>query len=164
MRIVSKQFSDSAATCKPRPVSEGEAGLTLVEMLVVLVIIAIVATMVTMNVINRPDQAKVTTTQANLASISTVLKTYRLDNGDYPTTQQGLKALVEKSSIPPVPTSYPDGGYLSNVPLDDQGRPVDAWGHAYVYEATSSGFALKSLGKDGKPGGEGIDADIVAKR
>ena len=168
MRIVLKKFCDSVAldapSRKPQPVSNGEAGLTLVEMLIVLVIIGIIATMVTMNVFNRPDQAKVLVTQTNLSSISMALKTYRLDNGDYPTTDQGLKALVEKTTIPPLPTSWPEGGYLAGATLDEQGQPVDAWGHPYVYATTAAGFELKSLGKDGKPGGEGIDADLTAKR
>lgn len=178
MRIVMKQFRDSVAfRAAPRkqgsanavlltpatdetgsPVAlrnpcEDETGLTLVEMIVVLAIIALVAALIVPNVIGRPDQARVTTTKTNLASISGALKMYRLDNGDYPTTDQGLKALAQKPSTPPVPSAFPDGGYLSQT-------PVDPWGHPYVYQSTGSGFTLKSLGKDGKPGGEGLDADI----
>ncbi len=159
MRIVLKQFRDIAPKVpnrKPRPVSDGEAGLTLIEMLIVLVIIAVVAGLITMNVIGRPDEAKATTTKGNIASISGALKMYRLDNGDYPTTEQGLKALVEKPTAPPVPTSWPQGGYLSAPPLD-------AWGRPYDYISQGGAFTIKSLGKDGKPGGEGVDADIEGK-
>ncbi|PKP97554.1 MAG: type II secretion system protein GspG [Alphaproteobacteria bacterium HGW-Alphaproteobacteria-15] len=160
MRIVLKQFHDkmtvAAAKGKRRTVPHGEAGLTLLEMIVVLVIIAIVAGLVTMNVVGRPDQARVTTTQTNLASLSSALKMYRLDNGQYPTTQQGLKALVERPTSPPVPAAWPDGGYVSQ-------DPVDAWGNPYVYESTGSSFALKSLGRDGQPGGEGLDADLDSR-
>lgn len=167
MRIVLKQFDDTVASTpdkgKRRPknatrraVPASEAGLTLLEMIVVLVIIAIVAGLVTMNVIGRPDQARVTTTKTNLASLSSALKMYRLDNGQYPTTEQGLKALAEKPVTPPVPAAWPDGGYVSE-------NPVDAWGNPYVYSASGASFELKSLGKDGKPGGEGLDADLDAK-
>lgn len=161
MRIVLKQFHDTVAvgTRKGKrgtAVPHAEAGLTLLEMIVVLVIIAIVAGLVTMNVVGRPDQARVTTTQTNLASLSSALKLYRLDNGQYPTTEQGLKALAEKPVTPPIPATWPDGGYVSET-------PVDAWGNPYVYSSTGSGFQLRSLGKDGKPGGEGLDADLDAK-
>lgn len=160
MRIVLKQFDDTvavdAAKSKHRPVPKGEVGLTLLEMIVVLVIIAIVAGLVTMNVVGRPDQARVTTTKTNLVTLSSALTTYRLDNGQYPTTTQGLKALVEKPATPPLPTSWPDGGYVRT-------DPVDAWGNPYVYESTGSSFTLKSLGRDGKPGGEGIDADLDSR-
>lgn len=160
MRIVLKQFHDTVASApnkgKRRAVPASEAGLTLLEMIVVLVIIAIVAGLVTMNVIGRPDQARVTTTKTNLASLSSALKMYRLDNGQYPTTEQGLKALAEKPATPPVPAAWPDGGYVSE-------NPVDAWGNPYVYSATGAAFQLRSLGKDGKPGGEGLDADLDAR-
>lgn len=161
MRIVLKQFHDTVAvgTRKGKrrtAVPHAEAGLTLLEMIVVLVIIAIVATLVGMNVMGRPDQARVTTTKSNLVTISGALKMYRLDNGGYPTTEQGLKALVQKPTTPPVPNAWADGGYLGQ-------DPVDAWGNPYVYSSTGNGFELKSLGKDGKPGGEGLDADLDAK-
>lgn len=159
MRIVLKQFRDTVASQpikgKRRAVPACEAGLTLLEMIVVLVIIAIVAGLVTMNVVGRPDQARVTTTKTNLASLSSALKMYRLDNGQYPTTEQGLKALAQKPSTPPIPSAWPEGGYVSET-------PVDAWGNPYVYSATGSSFELKSLGKDGQPGGEGLDADLDA--
>lgn len=159
MRIVLKQFRDTVASQpikgKRRAVPASEAGLTLLEMIVVLVIIAIVAGLVTMNVVGRPDQARVTTTKTNLASLSSALKMYRLDNGQYPTTEQGLKALAQKPSTPPIPSAWPEGGYVSET-------PVDAWGNPYVYSSTGSSFELKSLGKDGQPGGEGLDADLDA--
>jgi general secretion pathway protein G len=151
-----KQFCDSEAQHKQGRVSHSEAGLTLIEMLIVLVIIAIVAGLITMNVINRPDEARVTTTKANLSTISGALKLYRLDNGTYPTSEQGLKALAEKPASAPVPQAWAQGGYLSEP-------PVDGWGNPYSYTATPEGFEIKSLGKDGKPGGEGIDADIEQK-
>jgi general secretion pathway protein G len=167
MRIVFRQFRDKvAALAAARKVrvprareGGGEAGVTLVEMIVVLVIIAIVAGMIVgSGILNRPDQARVTTANADLHTISAALKLYRLDNGDYPTSAQGLKALAERPTTPPLPANWNSEGYLPEV-------PVDPWGHPYVYESPApGGFRLMSLGKDGKPGGEGLDADIVGKK
>ncbi|MBO9714893.1 type II secretion system major pseudopilin GspG [Sphingomonas sp.] len=151
-----KQSCDSHAPRTQGRIGHGEAGLTLIEMMIVLVIIGIVSTLIVVNVIGKPDEARVTTTKSNLATLATALKTYRLDNGFYPSTEQGLKALVERAQTQPAPQSWPQGGYLSE-------KPVDAWGHDYVYTAGPEGFELKSLGRDGKPGGEGIDADLTQK-
>ncbi|UAJ11853.1 type II secretion system major pseudopilin GspG [Polymorphobacter megasporae] len=133
-----------------------DAGLTLIEMIVVLAIIALVAALIVPSVIGRPDQARVTVAQADLKSIGAALKMYRLDNGSYPTTEQGLAALVTKPSTGPAATNYAADGYL-------QQAPSDPWGHPYIYRspgATGGGFDLLSLGRDGKPGGDGVDADI----
>lgn len=147
------ELSQTADTAVP----ESEAGLTLVEMIVVLAIIALVAALIVPNIIGRPDQARVTVAQSDLKSISAALKMYRLDNGEYPTTSQGLAALVTKPSGEPAPRNYAAGGYLDKV-------PVDPWGNPYVYKspgASGAGFDLASNGKDGKQGGEGLDADIA---
>lgn len=164
MRTVSKQFRDAVNhVCgrvnTARIPRDGEAGLTLVEMIVVLAIIALVAALIVPNVIGRPDQARVTVANTDLRTISAALKMYRLDNGDYPTTEQGLKALAEKTAIAPVPRNWPADGYLSPV-------PVDPWGNPYVYRspAGDAPFEILSYGKDGKPGGEGLDADLSDRR
>lgn len=160
MRIVLKQFSDIALlrqNSKRRTTPKGEEGLTLVEMIVVLAIIALVAALIVPNVIGRPDQARVTTANSDIATIASQLTTYRLDNGAYPTSEQGLKALVERTAVPPVPTAFPDGGYLSTM-------PQDPWGRDYAYTSNGQTYEIKSLGRDGQPGGEGVDADIVRKR
>lgn len=132
------------------------AGLTLIEMIVVLAIIALVAALIVPSVIGRPDQARVTVARADLKSIGAALKIYRLDNGQYPTTEQGLAALAARPTSAPVPPNYPAEPYLD--------RPAtDPWGHSYVYRspgASGAGFDLLSLGRDGKPGGDGIDADL----
>lgn len=159
MRIVLKQFSDIAPlarTSKRRTPRPGEEGFTLLEMMIVLVIIAVIAGLVTVNVMGRPDEAKATTTKSNITSINAALKMYRLDNGNYPTTEQGLKALVEKPTAAPVPGSWAQGGYLSAPPLD-------AWQKPYEYQSDGMVFTIRSLGRDGKPGGEGVDADIDGK-
>jgi general secretion pathway protein G len=141
-----------------RTVRMAEAGLTLIEMIVVLAIIALVAGLIVPNVIGRPDEARVTVAATDLRTVSAALKMYRLDNGGYPTTEQGLEALAERPTTAPLPRTWPEEGYLGEVPRDPWDRP-------YVYRSPGArgGFDLMSLGKDGKPGGEGVDADISAK-
>ena len=109
------------------------------------------------NVIGRPDQARATVAKTDLRTISSALKMYRLDNGDYPTGPQGLSALSAKPSAPPVPANWSPSGYLDQV-------PSDPWGRAYLYTVPGpdgAAFELKTLGKDGEPGGTGVDEDII---
>lgn len=137
-----------------------EAGLTLVEMIVVLAIIALVAALIVPNVIGRPDEARVTVAGTDLRTISAALKMYRLDNGRYPTGTQGLKALVEKPTTAPLPSNWSAEGYLPDL-------PVDPWGSPYFYRnpgKSGTGFDLMTYGRDGKPGGEGPDADLDYRR
>ena len=140
----------------PRPVHgrrQRESGVTLIEMMVVLVMISIVAALIVPNVIGRPDEARATVAGTDMRSIANALQIYRLDNGSYPTTSQGLSALAERPVSPPLPRSWPAGGYLAQV-------PVDPWGTPYVYSASGTQFGLMSLGADGAPGGDGANADI----
>ena len=140
----------------PPHIGSSEQGLTLVEMIVVLAIIALIAALVVPSVIGRPDQARVTVAQTDLKSISAALKIYRLDNGDYPSTAQGLAALSTKPTGEPAPRNWNPSGYLDSL-------PTDPWGNPYLYKSPGEngvGFDLSSTGKDGKPGGEGLDADI----
>lgn len=139
--------------------SAAEAGFTLVEMIVVLAIIAVIAALIVPNVIGRPDEARVTVAGADLRTVSAALKMYRLDNGDYPTTAQGLGALVERPTSAPLPRVWPSEGYLSELPRDPWDRP-----YAYRSPGPNGGFELLSLGKDGKPGGTELDADIRPSR
>lgn len=133
----------------------GEAGLTLIEMIVVLAIIALVAALIVPNVIGRPDQARVTVAKTDLRTISAALKMYRLDNGNYPTSEQGLAALVTRPTVGPAPASWSPNGYLEKL-------PEDPWGRPYSYRSSGEGvdFEIVTLGKDGKPGGEGVNEDI----
>jgi len=126
-------------------------------MIVVLAIIALIAGLIVPNVIGRPDEARVTVAAADLRTVSAALKMYRLDNGAYPTTEQGLEALAKRPTSAPLPRTWPEEGYLAEVPRDPWDRP-------YVYRRSAAGnaFELMSLGRDGKPGGEGVDADIKA--
>jgi general secretion pathway protein G len=133
-----------------------ESGVTLIEMMIVLVIIGIVAAMIVPNVIGRPDQARVAVAKSDLRSIGASLEMYRLDNRSYPTTTQGLSALAVRPTDAPIPVNWPDGGYIASVPLDP-------WGHPFVYASpgATAGYDLMSYGADGKPGGDGVDADIA---
>jgi general secretion pathway protein G len=134
-----------------------DAGLTLVEMIVVLAIIALIAAIIVPNVIGRPDEAKVTVAKTDLRTIAAALKMYRLDNASYPTTAQGLGALTSRPTLAPVPANWHDEGYLPRA-------PKDPWGHDFAYRSpgrNGSGFDLQSYGKDGQPGGQGLDADIT---
>ncbi|RYY47416.1 MAG: type II secretion system protein GspG [Sphingomonadales bacterium] len=155
MRIVLKQINDSVGTSR-RKIPASEGGFTLLEVMIVLIIVAILAGLVAVNVMGRPDEAKATATKTNVSTIQGALKMYRLDNGAYPTTEQGLKALVERPATPPVPASWAQGGYLS-------APATDGWGKPYDYASDGNAFTIRSLGKDGRPGGEGIDADIEGK-
>ena len=124
-------------------------------MMVVLVIIAIVAALIVPNVIGRPDEARVTVARTDIRTIASSLEMYRLDNRRYPSSAQGLEALVARPVAPPTPPNWASGGYLAQV-------PVDPWGNPYVYRSPGEGapYELISLGADGQPGGEGVDADL----
>jgi general secretion pathway protein G len=134
-----------------------EAGVTLIEMMVVLVMIAVVAALIVPNVIGRPDEARVTVAETDMRTVASALRLYRLDNGTFPSTAQGLAALAERPISPPLPRTWPEGGYLSEI-------PVDPWGTPYVYRAEANHFNLVSLGADAAPGGEGVAADIPLRK
>ncbi|PCG16011.1 MULTISPECIES: type II secretion system major pseudopilin GspG [Sphingomonas] len=129
-------------------------GFTLVELMVVIVIIGLLATIVALNVLPSGDTARIQKAKADIATIEQGLELYRLQMGSYPTTQQGLQALV---SAPPGADAarYQAGGYVKKL-------PKDPWGRDYLYAAPGKhGQAdVWTLGADGKDGGEGIDADI----
>src|SRR3990172_37193 len=98
-------------------------GFTLIEVMVVVVILAILAGIIVPRIMGRPEEAKRTKAQIDIKSIEEALNLYKLDNGVYPTTEQGLEALVKKPDTPPLPLKWKDGGYLSRVPQDPWGRP-----------------------------------------
>jgi general secretion pathway protein G len=133
-------------------------GFTLIEILVVIVVIAILATLVAPNVFQHVSTAKSSTAKSQIEMISTALDAYRLDNGQYPSTQQGLDALINKPSIDPPATWR--GPYLRKE------VPLDPWNEPYVYlapgDVNTTGFDLMSYGADKKPGGEGENADILS--
>ncbi len=131
------------------------AGFSLVEILVVLVIMGLLISVVAPTVLNRADEARVQKAQADFKAIETALKIYRLDNYVYPTTEQGLEALVEPSSLDPEPRNFKKGGYLAELPVDPWGRP-----YLYLSPGENGEFDLYSLGADGLSGGEDQNADI----
>ncbi|MEM1436300.1 MAG: type II secretion system major pseudopilin GspG [Pseudomonadota bacterium] len=128
-------------------------GFTLIEILVVVVIIGILGALVVPNFLSKPDQARVTAAQSDIRAIANALDIYRLDNFQYPSTDQGLEALVSRPTGFPEPKNYSPEGYIKNL-------PTDPWGSEYIYEKTGSSFLLFSLGADGAEGGEGLNADI----
>ena len=130
-------------------------GFSLVEILVVLVIMGLLISVVAPTVLNRADEARVQKVGADFKAIETALKIYRLDNYVYPTTEPGLEALVEPSSLDPVPRNFKKGGYLSELPLDPWGRP-----YLYLSPGENGEIDLYSLGADGLSGGEDQNADI----
>lgn len=105
-------------SCSNESERASDAGVTLIEMMVVLVIIGIVAALVVPNVIGRPDEARVAVAGADLRSVAASLEMYRLDNRTYPTTEQGLAALTQRPSAAPVPINWAAGGYLPSAPVD----------------------------------------------
>jgi general secretion pathway protein G len=133
-------------------------GFTLIEILVVIVVIAILATLVAPNVFRHVFAAKDATARSQIEMLGAALDAYRLDNGRYPSTQQGLAALWEAPTVEPAPNW--------TQPYLRKPVPADPWGNAYVYvspgDANPQGYDLVSYGADGQPGGEGEDADITS--
>lgn len=132
-----------------------QGGFTLIEIMVVVVILGILAALVVPQVMNRPDQAKVTVAKGDIKAIGAALDMYKLDNYSYPSTQQGLDALVEKPGGNPQPKNWNRDGYLKRV-------PKDPWGNEYQYlsPGTQGPYDLYSYGADGKQGGSELNADI----
>ncbi|MDR1885151.1 MAG: type II secretion system major pseudopilin GspG [Synergistaceae bacterium] len=133
-------------------------GFTLVEIMVVVVIIGMLAAIIGPRLIGQSEQAKVTATKTQITKIEQSLELFHLNNGFFPTTQQGLKALIEKPTTPPEPRNYQRGGYLNSRTL-----PKDAWGNEYIYVCPGErgDYDIISLGADGKEGGEDNNADIT---
>lgn len=134
-----------------------QSGFTLIEVMVVIVILGILAALVVPQVVGQGDKARVGATETALSTVSNALDMYKLDNSRYPTTAQGLQALV---TAPEGAKNYPQGGYVKG------GTPKDGWDNdlQYISPGTQGKpYELYSLGADGKEGGEGIDSDIYAK-
>jgi len=132
-------------------------GFTLIEIMVVIVILALLAALVGPKILGRTDDAKIQTTKTQIRSIESALKLYKLDNGNYPTTEQGLNSLVAKPTVGVIPKNYKEGGYLESKQV-----PKDGWGNDYIYVAPGEhgDYDLSSYGADGVKGGEGKNADI----
>ena len=132
-----------------------QQGFSLIEILVVLVIMGLLISVVAPTVLNSADDARVQKVQADFKSIETALKIYRLDNFVYPSTEQGLVALIEPSTLEPEPRNFKDGGYLQEMPMDP-------WGREYLYLSPGENGEVDifSYGADGLPGGEGQNTDL----
>ena len=133
----------------------GRAGFTLLEIMVVIVILGLLAALVVPKLIGRTEEAKRTQTRIQIKNLEQALQLFKLDNGFYPGTEQGIEALVRAPEIGRVPKNYRKGGYLDRV-------PKDPWGNVYVYVSpgTQGDYDISSYGADGVAGGEGEDADI----
>ena len=135
------------------------SAFTLIELMVVIVILGILAAFVVPRLTKRPEDARVTKAKLEISNLEQALELYYLDNGMYPSTEQGLAALIEKPQTGDIPQNWKEGGYLAKGRLAD-----DPWGTPYLYISpgvNNADFDLLSLGKDGQEGGEGYDADIT---
>ncbi|MCG6902165.1 MAG: type II secretion system major pseudopilin GspG [Rhodobacter sp.] len=140
---------------RSKPESTGDAGFSLLELMVVVVIMSILALVIVPRIIDRPDQARVARVQSDLATLQNAVKLYKLDNLRYPTTEQGLQALVTAPLSEPVPPNYAQGGYIDRL-------PQDPWGADYQYlsPGVHEDFDIFTFGADGVSGGSGANADI----
>lgn len=136
----------------------GNLGMSLVEIMIVIVIMGTIAALVGRNVMGRLDQSKVQTTKLQMEGFKSALQDYYLDNNAYPTTEQGLEALVQKPTTGTEPTNYSPDGYIKGKVI-----PKDAWGADFIYESDGSKYVIKSLGKDRKEGGEANATDLVVE-
>ncbi|OIP18030.1 MAG: type II secretion system protein GspG [Betaproteobacteria bacterium CG2_30_59_46] len=134
---------------------EFQRGFTLIEIMVVVVILGILAALVVPKVMSRPDEARIVAAKQDIQALGQALKLYRLDNQRYPTSEQGLQALVQKPTTAPLPPNWKPGGYLDRL-------PQDPWKHDYLYlnPGLHGEIDILSYGADGASGGEGNDADI----
>jgi general secretion pathway protein G len=138
---------------------DGRAGFTLLEMLVVITVIAILAALVSPSILGNVSDAKLAAARSQLGNLELALDTYRLDNDAYPSTAQGLDALTRRPVGEPEARNW-RGPYLKRA------VPLDPWGHPYLYQSPADSigrdYALTSLGRDAKPGGEGEDTDLTS--
>lgn len=151
--INKNDIAGRAASLARRQVSQ--RGFTLIEIMVVVVILGILGGLVMPKLMGRPDEARAIAAKQDIASVMQALKLYRLDNGRYPTTEQGLRALVALPVVEPLPRNWKGGGYLDKL-------PKDPWGKAYQYlnPGLRGEIDIWSFGADGQSGGVGSDADI----
>lgn len=130
-------------------------GFTLIEIMVVVVILGILAAVVVPNIMGAPDEARATKAKQDIRALESALQLYRLDNFNYPSTQQGLEALVAKPGGDPPANNWKPGGYMKKLPKDPWGSP-----YQYLSPGTRGEYDLFSYGADGRPGGDGNAADI----
>ncbi len=137
---------------------ENGKGFTLIELMIVIVIMGILATLLVPRIMERPEEARRIKAKTDIKALESALKLYKIDTGVYPTTEQGLEALLKKPETTPVPKKWREGGYLDGTSV-----PKDPWSNAYYYTSpTKEGkdYEIISYGHDGEPSGTGRDADI----
>jgi general secretion pathway protein G len=149
------QLSTIRRTDIAAPRSRRQRGFTLIEIMVVIAILGILAALIVPKIMSRPDEARRVAAKQDIGTVMQALKLYRLDNGRYPTQEQGLRALIEKPGTDPVPNNWKDGGYLERLPNDPWGN-----GYQYLNPGVHGEIDVFSYGADGKAGGEGNDADV----
>jgi len=137
------------------PETPRDAGFSLLELMVVVVILSILALVIVPRVIDRPDQARAARAQSDIAAVASALQLYRLDNLNYPTTDQGLAALVNRPATDPAPANYATNGYIDRLPRDPWGKP-----YQYLSPGVHGQYDVFTYGADGATGGSGVDADI----
>jgi len=147
--------SSARTTAKHISARTRARGFTLIEVMIVVVILGILAAVVIPRILDRPDQAKVTAAKADISIVMQALKLYRLDNGIYPSTDQGLQALVQKPTSNPQPANWKQGGYIERLPTDPWKTP-----YQYLNPGLKGDIDVFSFGADRQTGGEGNDADI----
>ena len=143
---------------KKRTILQNNKGFTLIEILVVLIILSVLAAIVAPKFLGRSEDAKRTATSVQIRNIEGAIKLFYLDNGFYPTTEQGLDALVEKPTTGKIPKKYKEGGYLEGGKV-----PLDPWDNAFIYISPgvhNREYDIESFGADNEDGGEGNDADV----
>jgi len=131
------------------------AGFTLIELMVVIVILGILGGLVVPRITEKPEEARRVKAELQIQEISSALKEFKIDNGFYPSTEQGLQALVEKPAVGQTPRNYPTDGYMDKI-------PKDPWGNEYIYISPGEhgDFDIISYGADGEEGGQGNNADV----
>jgi general secretion pathway protein G len=138
-----------------RPTYSRASGFTLLEIMIVVVILGVLAALIVPKVMGRPDEARAVAAKQDIASLMQALKLYRLDNFRYPSSEQGLQALVSKPTTDPIPPNWKGGGYLDRLPKDPWGSP-----YQFLNPGVHGEIDVFSLGSDREAGGEGEGADI----
>jgi len=131
-------------------------GFTLIEVMVVVVVLSILAAIVVPNIMDAPDEARIVAAKQDIRALESALNLYRLDNYVYPSTEQGIDALVTRPTTPPEPRNWKAGGYLDRMPTDPWGNP-----YQYLSPGQQGNFDLYSMGADGQLDGQGVNADVT---
>jgi general secretion pathway protein G len=147
--------NDSISSGRQPLAGNAARGFTLIEIMVVVVIMGILAALIVPKLMGRTDDARIIAAKQDIATVMQALKLYKLDNQRYPTTEQGLQALVTKPTTGPAADGWKTGGYIDKLPKDPWGNP-----YQYLSPGIKGELDVFSLGADGQPGGVGNDADI----